>query len=667
MSSKQPFIRVIPLGAGQDVGRSCVLVTMGSKNIMFDCGMHMGYSDHRRFPDFTYISKSGDYTSMIDCVIISHFHLDHCGALPYFTEICGYDGPIYMTGPTKAIAPILLEDMRKVVVERKGETDFFTSVDIKNCMQKVIAVNLMETVQVDAQLEIRPYYAGHVLGAAMFYVRVTDGYGVTQSVVYTGDYNMTPDRHLGAAQIDGCEPDLIITETTYATTIRDSKRARERDFLKKVHDCVSGGGKVLVPVFALGRAQELLILIESYWRRMDDLCDKVPVYFSTGLTERANEYYKLFISWTNENVKSALVERNMFDFAHIRSWSHSFADEPGAMVLFATPGMLHAGTSLEVFKKWCHDPKNMIIMPGYCVAGTVGAKVLAGEKVINVDRFTKLNVNLQISNLSFSAHADAKGILQLIRASKAKNVMLVHGEKKKMAQLKIRIERELGIPCFDPANGAAICIPTKLEIPALVSKLLVSKSYARQRPCFTDIFSKSESSTSLNIQNVVPICDIPLDATLIIEPCRTTEKRVWGQNGTVVMTDQLLPATIRLVEGQFDPKSNPISRVTDPTSLSVAYRFNPMMFLGTGSADTSDVYKRALKQVYDCLCKFFVGAQDITVSLEEKGQLVIVGKAVRISPCSNSQPILYVSWEKDHQLMAIKTLAIVNQSLQNIT
>ncbi|EGF76880.1 hypothetical protein BATDEDRAFT_14507, partial [Batrachochytrium dendrobatidis JAM81] len=475
MSSKQPFIRVIPLGAGQDVGRSCVLVTMGSKNIMFDCGMHMGYSDHRRFPDFTYISKSGDYTSMIDCVIISHFHLDHCGALPYFTEICGYDGPIYMTGPTKAIAPILLEDMRKVVVERKGETDFFTSVDIKNCMQKVIAVNLMETVQVDAQLEIRPYYAGHVLGAAMFYVRVTDGYGVTQSVVYTGDYNMTPDRHLGAAQIDGCEPDLIITETTYATTIRDSKRARERDFLKKVHDCVSGGGKVLVPVFALGRAQELLILIESYWRRMDDLCDKVPVYFSTGLTERANEYYKLFISWTNENVKSALVERNMFDFAHIRSWSHSFADEPGAMVLFATPGMLHAGTSLEVFKKWCHDPKNMIIMPGYCVAGTVGAKVLAGEKVINVDRFTKLNVNLQISNLSFSAHADAKGILQLIRASKAKNVMLVHGEKKKMAQLKIRIERELGIPCFDPANGAAICIPTKLEIPALVSKLLVSK------------------------------------------------------------------------------------------------------------------------------------------------------------------------------------------------
>ncbi|KAJ1336848.1 hypothetical protein BSLG_006951 [Batrachochytrium salamandrivorans] len=548
MASKGPAIKVVPLGAGQDVGRSCVLVTMGGKNIMFDCGMHMGYSDHRRFPDFAYISKTGDYTSMIDCVIISHFHLDHCGALPYFTEICGYDGPVYMTSPTKAIAPILLEDMRKVVVERKGETDFFTSADVKNCMRKVTAMSLHETIWVDSQLEIRPYYAGHVLGAAMFYVRVTDGYGVSQSVVYTGDYNMTPDRHLGAAQIDGCEPDLIITESTYATTIRDSKRARERDFLKKVHDCVSKGGKVLVPVFALGRAQELLILIESYWRRMDDLCDKIPVYFSTGLTERANEYYKLFISWTNENVKATFVDHNMFDFAHIQSWNHSFAEEPGPMVLFATPGMLHAGTSLEVFKKWCHDPKNMIIMPGYCVAGTVGAKVLSGEKKIDVDRFTKLNVNLQISNLSFSAHADAKGILQLIRTSKAKNVMLVHGEKKKMALLKVRIERELGIPCYDPANGATISVPTSLKIPSLVSEKLVATSYAKMRPCLDDILIRTGASPSINIADVHPVFRIPLDAAIIIDPPQLTKSHVWGKNGTVVVSDRLQPAKLKILE-----------------------------------------------------------------------------------------------------------------------
>ena len=111
-------IKIVPLGAGQDVGRSCVLVSMGGKNIMFDCGMHMGYQDERRFPDFSYICQPGGATDVIDCLIISHFHLDHCGSLPYFTEKFGYNGPLIMTAPTRAIAPILLEDYRKITVDR---------------------------------------------------------------------------------------------------------------------------------------------------------------------------------------------------------------------------------------------------------------------------------------------------------------------------------------------------------------------------------------------------------------------------------------------------------------------------------------------------------------------------------------------------------------------
>nr|MBE5724810.1 integrator 11 [Cucujiformia] len=174
-----------------------------------------------------------------------------------------------------------------------------------------------------------------VLGAAMFWVRVG-----SQSIVYTGDYNMTPDRHLGAAWIDKCKPDVLISEATYATTIRDSKRCRERDFLKKVHECIDKGGKVLIPVFALGRAQELCILLETYWERMNL---KAPVYFALGLTEKANNYYKMFITWTNQKIRRTFVQRNMFDFKHIKPFDRQFMDNPGPMVVFATPGMLHAG------------------------------------------------------------------------------------------------------------------------------------------------------------------------------------------------------------------------------------------------------------------------------------------------------------------------------------
>ena len=146
-------------------------------------------------------------------------------------------------------------------------------------MKKVRICGLHQEIKVDNELSIKAYYAGHVLGAAMF--KITVG---SESVLYTGDYNMTPDRHLGAAWADKCEPNVLISESTYATTIRDSKRCRERDFLKKIHSTVANGGKVLIPVFALGRAQELCILLESYWDRMKL---DVPIYFTAGLGEQS--------------------------------------------------------------------------------------------------------------------------------------------------------------------------------------------------------------------------------------------------------------------------------------------------------------------------------------------------------------------------------------------
>jgi integrator complex subunit 11 len=294
----------------------------------------------------------------------------------------------------------------------------------------------------------------------------------SQSVVYTGDYNMTPDRHLGAAWIDKCRPDLLITESTYATTIRDSKRCRERDFLKKVHDCVEKGGKVLIPVFALGRAQELCILLETYWDRMNL---QVPIYFSAGLTEKATNYYRLFITWTNQKIKNTFVQRNLFDFQHIKPFDRAYTDNPGPMVVFATPGMLHGGMSLQIFKKWCTNENNMIIMPGYCVAGTIGWKILNGVRKIDLENRQTLDVKMSVQYMSFSAHADAKGIMQLIRHCEPKNVMLVHGEAVKMEFLKKKIQQEFSIDCTNPANGETVSIPSSVSIPIDMSLSLLKR------------------------------------------------------------------------------------------------------------------------------------------------------------------------------------------------
>ncbi|KAL8142086.1 hypothetical protein V2J09_015118 [Rumex salicifolius] len=479
-------IDCLVLGAGQEVGKSCVIVSINGKNIMFDCGMHMGYIDHRRYPDFSRLSNSGSFDNVLSCVIITHFHLDHVGALPYFSEVCGYNGPIYMTYPTKALAPLMLEDYRKVMVDRRGEEEQFTAENIAACLKKVIPVDLKQTIQVDEDLEIRAYYAGHVLGAAMFYARVGDA-----SMVYTGDYNMTPDRHLGAAQIDRLQLDLVITESTYATTVRDSKYVREREFLKAVHKCVAGGGKVLIPTFALGRAQELCILLEDFWERMNL---NIPIYFSSGLTIQANMYYKMLISWTSQKLKETYMTHNAFDFKHVGNFDRSMIHNPGSCVLFATPGMISGGFSLEVFKHWAPSEKNLVTLPGYCVAGTIGHKLMSGKPTkIDLDQNTKIDVRCQIHQLSFSPHTDSKGIMDLLKFLSPKHVILVHGEKPNMAKLTEKIEKELHIKCDFPPNNGLVHIPSTHLVKANASPAFIRSCLS---PNFTFKRCSSNGSSS---------------------------------------------------------------------------------------------------------------------------------------------------------------------------
>lgn len=494
-------MQVIPLGAGQDVGRSCVIVTINGRNIMFDCGMHMGYSDGRRYPDFAYLSKTGRFDKVIDCIIISHFHLDHCGALPYFSEVLGYSGPIYMTHPTRAVIPILLEDYRKISLEKFRDKKNFTRQDIDNCMKKVKTIHMLEEFMHDDDFLIKPFYAGHVLGAAMFYVKVAN-----KSVVYTGDFNTTADKHLGSAWIDRLEPDLLITESTYGSIIRDCRKSKERRFLNCVYECVSRGGKVLIPIFALGRAQELCILIDSYWERMNM---SIPIYSSSGLTDKANSIYKLFINYTNEAIKEKALRTNSFEFKHIKPFQSSFVYDEGPMVLFASPGMLHSGVSLSVFKKWCSDEKNLIIIPGYCVSGTVGEKILNGARSVDINGMS-YDVNMQVENLAFSAHADAQGILQIIEQCRPKNVLLVHGERQRMKVLKKRVEKELRIPTCYPKNGTMIAIRdsnvVNVEVPRPLLKKVFSMSVSHQENLSIilsmNVESRSKKVSIVDVENL---------------------------------------------------------------------------------------------------------------------------------------------------------------------
>lgn len=264
---------------------------------------------------------------------------------------------------------------------------------------------------------------------------------------------------------------------------------------------------MLIPAFALGRAQELCMLLDDYWERMNL---KVPIYFSAGLTIQANMYYKVLINWASQKVKSLSATRNAFDFKNVHSFERSMINAPGPCVLFATPGMISGGFSLEVFKQWAPCEQNLITLPGYCVAGTVGHK-LSRVKLptkINVDESTQIDVRCQIQQLSFSAHTDSRGIMDLVRFLSPKNVILVHGEKPKMVSLSEKIKSELGIPCYYPANNESLRIESTQYIKAEASKSFLESSLCPNFK-FLKAISRADTDFILNerAKSCVQVCD----------------------------------------------------------------------------------------------------------------------------------------------------------------
>lgn len=498
---------------------------------MFDCGLHMGHTHAtgRRYPDFSKISPSLNISRVVDAVIISHFHLDHIGALPFLTEHTNYSGPVFMTSPTRAIASIMLEDYRRVISSASRnnnndgndnendaasgksdvtipESSFYDDTTVKRCLRKVTTVALNETIEVPLQrgqkgtLKLTAHYAGHVLGAAMFHASYqAPGMADPVTCVYTGDYNTRSDRHLGPAVLpQGLKPDVLITESTYADTVRDAKRGREREFLNAVHDTlVHHGGKVLIPVFALGRAQELCILLDEFWERLgwrSAATPGPPIFCTAGMAASANQYYDLYARWMNERRQAkAATHGAALGLGQVRVWERGMERRAdlGPCVLLATPGMLHGGTSLDVFTAWCGDPRNLVVLPGYCVSGSVGSRLRESPRGVlrRVDvgmrqgagsSSTAIDVRCAVRHLSFSAHADARGILGLIKQAEPRHVVLVHGEKTKMARLSTEIANVFGTPCYYPANHTLTVLESSCTIPVRMSAAVLREGRWRK-------------------------------------------------------------------------------------------------------------------------------------------------------------------------------------------
>ena len=370
----------------------------------------------------------------IDILLITHFHLDHAASLPYFTERTGFKGRIFMTHPTKAVIRLLLGDYLRLLQMRnaKAEEVLYTEAELLSCIDKIELIDYHQTVTVKG-LTFYALNAGHVLGACMYWLEIGG-----RSLLYTGDYSMEDDRHLMAAELPLAKPDVLMVEATYGVQVHASKQEREARFTGTVERVVTRGGRCLIPVFALGRAQELLLILDEYWQDNPHL-QKIQIYYASKMASRALRVYQTYSNMMNARIRAQMDIANPFAFTYIqnlKSIQVENFDDSGPSVVFASPGMLQSGVSRQLFDRWATDPKNGVIIAGYAVEHTLAKEIMNQPKEVATLEGQRQPLNCLVDYVSFSAHVDFVQNRSFISQVDPKHIILVHGQKDEIGRLK---------------------------------------------------------------------------------------------------------------------------------------------------------------------------------------------------------------------------------------
>lgn len=245
-----------------------------------------------------------------------------------------------MTHPTKAIYNYVLLDYVKISNIGNGDILYDES-DLQHSMDMIIPIRFHEELEIDG-IKFKAFNAGHVLGAAMFLVEI-DGV----RILYTGDYSREEDRHLKAAEIPEEDIDILIVESTYGKNVHEPRQTREDKFKYRVHDIINKGGKCLLPCFALGRAQELLLILNEYFKEHEEL-KNVPIYYAGSLAQKSLSVFRTYRNMMGNVVRNMIEQgENPFRFENNETYME---DKP--LVIMATPGMLQNGLSRDLFEMW---------------------------------------------------------------------------------------------------------------------------------------------------------------------------------------------------------------------------------------------------------------------------------------------------------------------------
>jgi len=452
---------LLTLGGFSEVGRSCMLLTTHESKILLDCGINPGARESlNAFPRLDWANVDLDE---LDAIVIGHAHLDHTGFLPVLFKY-GYNGPVYCSEPTLPLMTLIQTDMIKVATV-EGMIPLYTERDVKDSIRHTITLPYGTVTDIAPDVKLVLSNAGHILGSSTVHLHIGNG---DHNVVYTGDLKYGRSQLFESASWNYPRVETLIIESTYGAKedIMAPREEVEANFVNTINKALADGGKVLIPVPAVGRAQEILMVIDSYMKAGKLM--EAPVFIE-GMISEASALHVAYPEYLSRELRQRILETDDNPFTseyfttieHAEGRDEALRDQPA--IIMATSGMLEGGPVIEYFKSIASNPKNKMVFVSYQVNGTLGRRVLDGSRQVSImgrdGKIEVIDINCQVEKIEgFSGHSDYNQIMSYINKlrPKLRRVIVNHGERRKVENVASAVGRIFRLPTMHPSVQEAV-------------------------------------------------------------------------------------------------------------------------------------------------------------------------------------------------------------------
>ena len=449
VSGGERFIRVTALGGFRQVGRSCSLLHTPDSKIMIDCGVDV--SSESTTP-YLHLPEVQPFENL-DAVVITHAHLDHAGLVPLLYKY-GYDGPVYCTPPTRDLSTLLQMDYLKVAAADAKKIPY-SAEHIRDLIKHCIAMEYGDTTDITPDVRLTFHNAGHILGSAIAHFHIGEG---LYNIAFSGDIKYERTWLFNPAVNRFPRLEAIFIESTYGG--REDFQPSRQDATERLSDIIQSTikkkGKLLIPVFAVGRSQEVMIVLENLVRTK-----KIPAIdvYLDGMIWEATAIHTAYPEYLNNRLRAQIFQQGenpLLSEIFKRVDSHEMRqkiinDHPKSCVVLATSGMMNGGPVMEYFKEWAPDKKNTIAFVGYQAEGTLGKRIQKGKSEIplNTDgQIENIKMNMSVETCDgFSGHSDRRQLLNYINnmSPRPERIIFGHGEESKCIDVASAVHKRYNI------------------------------------------------------------------------------------------------------------------------------------------------------------------------------------------------------------------------------